>query len=84
MHNGSMFYQSKYSSTSQNLQGDKGENMQNKVKRFSVIMLVVIFVVFTEVAGYGNKLVIMGHSNSVIPCALGSQNTQYRRKEIQT
>lgn len=57
--------------------------MQNKVKRFSVIMLVVTFVGITEASVCESKQVIMGYCNSIILCPLENQNSQYRREERQ-
>ena len=44
--------------------------MQTRIKRFSVIVLLLALVLFTEAAVYENKLVIMGYSNSIIHCVL--------------
>lgn len=63
--------------------GRNRERYAKKVKIFPVIMLVVVFVLFTEAAVYENKLVILGYCNSVIPCDLDIQNSQHGRKEIQ-
>lgn len=46
-------------------------------------MLVVVFVLFTKVAVYESKLVIMRYFNSIIVCALENQNSKDGRKEIQ-